>query len=246
MVMPAPATTGGDPCGAGDRFAATAAGLLADGALPSEAVAGAVVAATAYVTAGGPTTVGAYLVHPPENGAPEREGNPRAGGPVPVVHSPPTLSPLERARALIAVVRARGGTVVATGGCFDLLHAGHVATLASARALGDCLVVCLNSDDSVRRLKGLERPLVPEVDRVAVLEALGCVDAVVPFDERTPEAVLERLRPDVFAKGGDYALAELPEAALLDSWGGQAVVLPYLEGRSTTQLMKEVVRRDSH
>ena len=153
---------------------------------------------------------------------------------------------MERALAVIGAVRAGGGTVVATGGCFDLLHAGHVATLRSARALGDCLVVCLNSDDSVRRLKGVERPLVPEADRVAVLEALGCVDAVVPFDERTPEAVLQRLRPDVFAKGGDYALAHLPEAALLATWGGQAVILPYLEGRSTTQLMKEVVRRDSH
>jgi rfaE bifunctional protein nucleotidyltransferase chain/domain len=153
---------------------------------------------------------------------------------------------LERAVSLIAAVRASGGTVVATGGCFDLLHAGHVATLRAARALGDCLVVCLNSDDSVRRLKGPERPLVRLADRVAVLEALGCVDVVVPFDERTPEAVLRRLRPDVFAKGGDYALAELPEAALLESWGGQAVILPYLEGRSTTQLMKEVGRRDSH
>ena len=79
-----------------------------------------------------------------------------------------------------------------------------------------------------------------------MLEALGCVDVVVPFDERTPEAVLARLRPDVFAKGGDYALTDLPEADLLASWGGQAVVLPYLEGRSTTELMKEVVRRDSH
>ncbi|HVG66452.1 MAG TPA: adenylyltransferase/cytidyltransferase family protein [Actinomycetota bacterium] len=163
-----------------------------------------------------------------------------------VVHSPPDSSPMARALGMIGAVRAGGGTVVATGGCFDLLHAGHVATLRAARALGDCLVVCLNSDDSVRWLKGLERPLVPEADRVAVLEALGCVDAVVPFDERTPEAVLQRLRPDVFAKGGDYALADLPEAALLATWGGQAVVLPYLEGRSTTQLMKEVVRRDSH
>jgi rfaE bifunctional protein nucleotidyltransferase chain/domain len=153
---------------------------------------------------------------------------------------------LERALRLIGAVRAGGGTVVATGGCFDLLHAGHVATLRAARALGDCLIVCLNSDDSVRRLKGPERPLVGLADRVAVLEALGCVDVAVPFDERTPEAVLRRLRPDVFAKGGDYALAELPEAALLESWGGQAVILPYLEGRSTTQLMREVVRRDSH
>jgi D-beta-D-heptose 7-phosphate kinase / D-beta-D-heptose 1-phosphate adenosyltransferase len=269
MVMPATPAPGGDPCGAGDRFAATAAGLLADGALPSEAVAGAVAAATTFVTAGGATTVrlgsadpatvswgsasaGAPEPRAPLSSPPVGEASPSPGGGDRVVHSPPadpppgSDPPMERALAVIAAVRAGGGTVVATGGCFDLLHAGHVATLRSARALGDCLVVCLNSDDSVRRLKGLERPLVPEADRVAVLEALGCVDAVVPFDERTPEAVLQRLRPDVFAKGGDYALADLPEAVLLATWGGQAVVLPYLEGRSTTQLMKEVVRRDSH
>jgi D-beta-D-heptose 7-phosphate kinase/D-beta-D-heptose 1-phosphate adenosyltransferase len=293
LVVPAPAATTGDPCGAGDRFSATAAGLLADGALPSEAVAGAVAAATAFVTAGGAATVhlspaaspaAAAAVRPtPGSPAPGSPGTPHPDPPLPgppvgerspsperddlaihsppspdreglAVHSPPTPdggrgvvhSPLDRALALIAGVRAQGGTVVATGGCFDLLHAGHVATLRAARALGDCLVVCLNSDDSVRRLKGPERPLVPEADRVAVLEALGCVDVVVPFDERTPEAVLQRLRPDVFAKGGDYALTDLPEAALLSTWGGQAVVLPYLEGRSTTQLMKEVVRRDSH
>jgi D-beta-D-heptose 7-phosphate kinase/D-beta-D-heptose 1-phosphate adenosyltransferase len=226
LVVPAPPVAGGDPCGAGDRFAAAAAGLLADGALPSEAVAGAVAAASWFVAQGGAATVRLDATEPATAGV--------AGGPV------------ERAEALIAAVRARGGTVVATGGCFDLLHAGHVATLRAARALGDCLIVCLNSDDSVRRLKGPERPLVSQADRVAVLEALGCVDAVVPFDDRTPEAVLDRLRPDVFAKGGDYALTELPEAALLATWGGQAVILPYLEGRSTTQLMKEVVRRDSH
>jgi D-beta-D-heptose 7-phosphate kinase/D-beta-D-heptose 1-phosphate adenosyltransferase len=246
MVMPAPATTGGDPCGAGDRFAATAAALLADGALPSEAVAGAVAAASAFVATGGAATIQPLLGTPerqaPIPGPPNREGRPTGNEVAPVVHTPA----LDRALGLIAAVRARGGTAVATGGCFDLLHAGHVATLRAARALGDCLVVCLNSDDSVRRLKGPGRPLVRLADRVAVLEALGCVDVVVPFDERTPEAVLQRLRPDVFAKGGDYALADLPEAELLATWGGQAVVLPYLEGRSTTQLMKEVVRRDSH
>jgi D-beta-D-heptose 7-phosphate kinase/D-beta-D-heptose 1-phosphate adenosyltransferase len=280
LVVPAPAATTGDPCGAGDRFSASAAGLLVDGALPSEAVAGAVAAATAFVTAGGAATVhlspasptpaspapggpgsGTPEPHPPVPGPPVGEATPAAAWgahcyPHPPTHPPlahrqpdppPALSsPMDRALGVIATVRAMGGTVVATGGCFDLLHAGHVATLRAARALGDCLVVCLNSDDSVRRLKGPERPLVPEADRVAVLEALGCVDVVVPFDERTPEAVLQRLRPDVFAKGGDYALADLPEAALLSTWGGQAVVLPYLEGRSTTQLMKEVVRRDSH
>jgi rfaE bifunctional protein nucleotidyltransferase chain/domain len=128
--------------------------------------------------------------------------------------------------------------VVATGGCFDLLHAGHIATLEAARALGDCLVVCLNSDASVRRLKGPSRPLVPQQDRARVLEALETVDAVVVFDEDTPLEVIRRLRPDVWAKGGDYAGTELPEAALLREWGGQSVVLPYLRGRSTTRLVE--------
>jgi rfaE bifunctional protein nucleotidyltransferase chain/domain len=150
---------------------------------------------------------------------------------------------LRAAQELIAEMRARGGTVVAAGGCFDLLHAGHVSLLEAARRLGDCLVVCLNSDASVRRLKGPGRPLVQEHDRAAVLASLRCVDAVVSFDEDTPEALLSRLRPDVFAKGGDYAVARLPEARLLESWGGQAVVLPFLEGRSSSRLMEEATRR---
>ena len=97
--------------------------------------------------------------------------------------------------------------MVATGGCFDLLHAGHVRMLQAARALGDCLIVCLNSDASVRRLKGPDRPLVGQDDRSAVLAALGCVDAVAVFEEDDPRAILRELRPDVWAKGGDYALA---------------------------------------
>ena len=133
--------------------------------------------------------------------------------------------------------------MVATGGCFDLLHAGHVHTLQAARSLGDCLVVCLNSDASVRRIKGSGRPLVPEEDRAAVLRALSCVDAVVLFDEDTPEVALEHLRPDVFAKGGDYGVSELPEARLLAGWGGHAVILPYVAGRSTTRLIEEAVSR---
>ena len=133
--------------------------------------------------------------------------------------------------------------MVATGGCFDLLHAGHVACLQAARRLGDCLVVCLNSDASVRRLKGPGRPVLGEHDRAAVLAALACVDAVVVFDEATPEAVLSRLQPHIFAKGGDYAVADLPEAKLLRWWGGEVVLLPYLEGRSTTRILEEVSRR---
>ena len=139
-------------------------------------------------------------------------------------------------------MRSRGGTVVATGGCFDLLHAGHLATLQAARNLGDCLVVCLNSDTSVAGLKGPQRPVTPQADRRRLLAALGCVDAVVIFDEPTPEAVLSWLRPDVWVKGGDYADGgpDLPEADLVRRWGGQTVVVPYLDGRSTTRMIAAV------
>jgi rfaE bifunctional protein nucleotidyltransferase chain/domain len=222
LAVPAPAASGGDPCGAGDRFAVTAAGMLAAGARTAEAVVAAVAAASAFVARGGAGT--ARL---------------SAGEPLRLTGR----GPLDGAAQVVARVRAGGGVVVATGGCFDVLHRGHVSILEGARALGDCLVVCLNSDASVRRLKGPTRPLVGEDDRAALLASLRCVDAVVRFDEDRPDAVLERLRPDIWAKGGDYSLAELPEAALLAGWGGTAVVLPYLQGRSTTALMAEAVRR---
>jgi rfaE bifunctional protein nucleotidyltransferase chain/domain len=155
------------------------------------------------------------------------------------------------AGALVAGVRARGGTVVATGGCFDLLHAGHVATLEAARRLGDCLVVCVNSDASVARIKGPERPLVPQSDRVRVLRALSCVDEVVVFDESTPDSVLSWLRPDIWVKGGDYGdgaagRADLPEAELVRRWGGQTVLVPYLAGRSTTGMIAAAAQRDGN
>jgi D-beta-D-heptose 7-phosphate kinase / D-beta-D-heptose 1-phosphate adenosyltransferase len=214
LLVPAQPARGGDPCGAGDRFASTAAAALGAGALPSEAVVAAVGAASAFVAAGGAS----------------------AQGPTPNAQRP-TADPFELARD----VRARGGTVVATGGCFDVLHAGHVALLARARRLGDCLIVCLNSDASVRRLKGADRPLCAQSDRAAVLEALESVDAIAVFDENTPEAVLHRLRPHVWVKGGDYAGAELPEAELVASWGGQALVLPYIAGRSSSRLIERMV-----
>jgi rfaE bifunctional protein nucleotidyltransferase chain/domain len=147
------------------------------------------------------------------------------------------------AEALAAAVRAGGGTVVATGGCFDLLHPGHIRTLEAARALGDCLIVAINSDASVRRLKGPGRPVVNEDDRAAVLRALRCVDAVLVFDEDTPSEALERLRPHVWAKGGDYLGRELPEATVLERWGGQAVVLPFVDGKSSTRLIEEASLR---
>jgi rfaE bifunctional protein nucleotidyltransferase chain/domain len=118
-----------------------------------------------------------------------------------------------------------------------------VSVLRAARALGDCLIVLLNSDASMRRLKGADRPLVEQGDRAAVLAALDPVDAVVTFDEDTPAELLSRLRPDVFAKGGDYAGRKLPETAVLERHGGQAVVLPYVAGHSTTRLIEEVALR---
>ncbi len=217
MIVPAPASTGGDPCGAGDCFAATAASALARGALPSEAVRLAVHAASAFVRAGGAGALGACTA--------------------------PAATAMDDATEVVADVRARGGTVVATGGCFDLLHAGHVRMLQTARALGDCLVVLLNSDASVARLKGPDRPLVGQEDRAAVLQALECVDAVLVFDEDDPRAALETLRPELWAKGGDYAVADLPEAKTLATWGGRAVIVPYIAGRSTTRLIEEVVAR---
>jgi len=213
VVTPAPSVPCPDPCGAGDRFAVSAALSLAAGRVTIEAVQDAVAAAAAYVGAGGPASLSAGTT------APDRTGT----------------------EGVLGRVRRDGGVVVATGGCFDLLHAGHVATLRAARRLGDCLVVCLNSDDSVRRLKGPSRPLVPAADRARVLEALECVDAVVVFEEDTPVEVLRGLRPQVWAKGGDYGGREVPEARVLREWGGQAVVLPYLQGRSTTDLVRTAV-----
>ncbi|HEV2770107.1 MAG TPA: D-glycero-beta-D-manno-heptose 1-phosphate adenylyltransferase, partial [Solirubrobacteraceae bacterium] len=190
----------------------------------------AVVAASAFVAAGG---AGAARLGP--QGGPFCDSPARVEGP-----TSPTRAELNaEAHALAAQTRAQGGVLVATGGCFDLLHPGHVHTLQAARGLGDRLVVCLNGDASVRRLKGPARPLVGEEDRAAVLRALGCVDAVLVFDEDTPSAALEHLRPHVWAKGGDYTAHELPEAATLAGWGGQAVILPFVDGRSTTRLIEE-------
>jgi rfaE bifunctional protein nucleotidyltransferase chain/domain len=140
-------------------------------------------------------------------------------------------------------VRAAGRTVVATGGCFDLLHAGHVRTLNAARRLGDCLIVCVNSDTSVARLKGPERPLVSAADRASVLMALGCVDEVLVFDEDTPEKALELLRPHLWVKGGDYRGSKLPEEEALRRWGGRAVLVPFVEGLSTTRIIEEAAYR---
>jgi rfaE bifunctional protein nucleotidyltransferase chain/domain len=223
-LVPAAPAQNTDPCGAGDRFASAAALALGGGTHVTAAVETAVEAAGQWVAAGGAAT---YRTR-------------RAAG----VHARPALHPgAERlpreVQELLSEVRGRGGTVVATGGCFDVLHAGHIASLDAARQLGDALVVLLNADDSVRRLKGPGRPVVGEADRARVLGALRSVDAVVVFDEDDPRAALNLLRPDVWVKGGDYTPEQLPEAADVRGWGGRVTVLPYLSGRSTTAILQK-------
>ncbi|MER3497086.1 MAG: D-glycero-beta-D-manno-heptose 1-phosphate adenylyltransferase [Armatimonadota bacterium] len=139
-------------------------------------------------------------------------------------------------------MRARAGRrLVFTNGVFDLLHAGHVRLLRQARELGDLLIVGVNSDASVRTLgKGPERPIHPEADRVVVLEALRMVDGAVLFTESTPLELIKLLRPEVHVKGGDYRAEDLPETPLVEGYGGEVVILPYLEGRSTTIALEKL------
>ena len=130
--------------------------------------------------------------------------------------------------------------VVFTNGCFDLLHPGHIRLLEQARALGDVLVVGLNSNSSLRHLKGPGRPLVPETERAELLAALAAVDAVTIFDEPTPHELIAALRPDVLVKGGDWDPDDIVGGAEVEAAGGRVVTLPYLEGYSTSALISKI------
>jgi rfaE bifunctional protein nucleotidyltransferase chain/domain/rfaE bifunctional protein kinase chain/domain len=212
-----PSSAAHDTCGAGDRFASAAAAALLDGSTVAEAVDRAVGIAAGFVADGGAAALSRSDAREPASTARTES----AGS----------------AFEVAAEVRARGGRLVATGGCFDLLHPGHVSLLRQARAMGDALIVCLNSDDSVRRLKGPSRPIVAERDRARLLGELASVDAVTIFDESSPAALLERLRPDIWVKGGDYAEADLPEAGVVRRHGGEIALIPTVRGYSTTQLV---------
>ena len=154
------------------------------------------------------------------------------------------MSPAEKVLARDAAVarfgRPRADRVVFTNGVFDILHRGHVEYLVAARALGDRLIVALNSDASVRRLKGPQRPVVSENDRSYILAALACVDAVTIFDEDTPAALIEAIVPDVLVKGGDYAPDQVVGRTVVEANGGSLVLIPFVSGRSTSTLIDRI------
>jgi rfaE bifunctional protein nucleotidyltransferase chain/domain/rfaE bifunctional protein kinase chain/domain len=210
-------------CGAGDTFTAAYTAALCTGLLPVAALAVAQAAADVAVTRE-ETAVCSTGALTAQLAAADRGGL------------------LER-RDLLAVIaehRRRGHRVVFTNGCFDVLHRGHVTYLRQARALGDLLVVALNSDDSVARLKGPERPVNPLADRAGVVGAIECVDLVTSFHQDTPAELIELVRPEVYAKGGDYTPEMLPETPIVERLGGQVRVLDYLSDHSTTAIVSRI------
>lgn len=159
----------------------------------------------------------------------------------PTLPAPDFERKLHSRESLVACRAELPGPVVFTNGVFDILHRGHVTYLARARALGAFLIVGVNSDTSVRTLgKGDDRPINTLDDRMALLAALEVVDAVVPFEESTPVALIEALRPDILVKGGDYDMDALPESALVRAAGGRALAIPFEHQRSTTALLRKV------
>ena len=138
-------------------------------------------------------------------------------------------------------LRQRGKQIVFTNGCFDILHAGHVRYLTTAKSFGDVLIVGLNTDESVRRLKGENRPINTQDDRAEVLLGLKAIDHVIFFGEQTAEALIAEVKPAVYVKGGDYTLETLPEAAIVQSYGGRVELVNLVAGRSTTNVIEKIL-----
>lgn len=212
--------------GAGDTFTAVLALALAGGSHAAGAADLASAAATACLDLAGTTTCSTAMLRELVAGdAKAIDGD--------------TLA------AQVEGWRAAGKRIVFTNGCFDILHHGHITYLNRAKSLGDVLIVGLNSDASVRGLKGPTRPINRAEDRAAVLGALSCVDLVVPFDEPTPVKLIEAVRPHLFVKGGDYTRETLPEASLVEALGGEVKIMPFLDDRSTTGIIERIRRADA-
>jgi rfaE bifunctional protein nucleotidyltransferase chain/domain len=150
------------------------------------------------------------------------------------------ITAFSKAKSLALRLRAKGKRIVFTNGCFDILHAGHVKYLEKARSLGDVLVLGLNSDCSVKKIKGPSRPIVPQKDRAAVVASLGFVDHVVIFGDPTPLRLIKAIRPHVLVKGADWKVGKIVGADLVKSYGGKVVAIPLVKGRSTTGLIRRI------
>lgn len=143
-------------------------------------------------------------------------------------------------KEMIINAQKEGLSVVMTNGCFDLLHAGHVSYLEQSKALGDLLIVAVNSDESVRRLKGPTRPICKLADRMALLAAIHCIDGVVSFDEDTPERLYCSLLPDILSKGGDYSATDVAGGECVKNNGGRVEIIAFLEGHSTSSIVEKI------
>jgi D-beta-D-heptose 7-phosphate kinase/D-beta-D-heptose 1-phosphate adenosyltransferase len=144
---------------------------------------------------------------------------------------------------IITGLKTKGKRVVFTNGCFDLLHIGHVRYLEKAKALGDVLVVGVNSDSSVRKLKGRRRPILPEQERAEILSGLGCVDYLVLFDEIDPSKLITSLKPNVLVKGGDWTKEQTVGKEVVERSGGEVVILPFVKGASTSNLIETILKK---
>jgi D-beta-D-heptose 7-phosphate kinase/D-beta-D-heptose 1-phosphate adenosyltransferase len=149
----------------------------------------------------------------------------------------------EELRAILEGMKKEGKRIVFTNGCFDLLHVGHVRYLEEAKALGDILVVGMNSDRSVRDLKGPERPVLPEEERAEILSGLGCVDYVTIFEEADPFQVISSLKPNILVKGGDWTRETTVGREVVEESGGEVVILPFVQGSSTSNLIQTILKR---
>jgi rfaE bifunctional protein nucleotidyltransferase chain/domain len=152
------------------------------------------------------------------------------------------IYPRSELKAEVDRLKREGKKVIFTNGCFDILHAGHTRYLREAKKLGDVLILALNSDNSVRSIKGEKRPIVPEAERAEVVASLASVDYVTIFDELTPLELIEFLQPDVIVKGGDWAEKDIVGADTVRRWGGRVAVMPEIEGASTTNVIEKILQ----
>jgi D-beta-D-heptose 7-phosphate kinase/D-beta-D-heptose 1-phosphate adenosyltransferase len=232
VLIPAQAREVYDVSGAGDTVIATLAAAMAVGVPLIDAARAANLAAGIVVG-----KLGTQPILSSELFAALKVNQPQQDYP----HSAAKITPLGVALVKVLEWRAAGTKIVFTNGCFDLLHPGHISLLYQARALGDRLVVGLNTDASIKRLKGNGRPILSNQDRAAILSALECVDLVVHFDEDTPLRLIEAIRPDILVKGSDYTPEQVVGKDVVESYGGCVKLVDLIQGYSTTQLTQRVI-----